>query len=121
MEHLSRRTTNAVDVLFVVSEATVIGIQTAGRIAQTTKELPIAVKRVRLVLNRVPPTGLTIEVAERIEDAGLEVAGEIPLDDAILVRAASGHSLSELPRENGMFIAVRDILTQELNVPVTTG
>jgi len=121
MEHLSRRTTNAVDVLFTVTEATVIGADTARRIAELARALPIAVKRIVVVLNRVPSAGISDEVRARLEAAQIEVVGEIPLDEEVLAAAAAGRPLRELPRENSMFAAVRSILSQELNVPVTTG
>jgi len=121
MEHLSRRTTNAVDVLFVVTEATIIGVDTAKRIGDLARSLPIAVKRIAVVLNRVPSSGVSDEVRRRLDAAELEVVGEIPLDEAILVSAASGETLRELPRENGMFAAVRDIVSEELHIPVATG
>ncbi len=121
MEHLSRRTDSTIDLLVIVTEPTIVSIDTAARIAQMAEELPIAVKRTAVVLNRASPIGITPDVRERIEDAGLEVAGEIPLNDGILSSSMSGTSLLELPEENGMFIAVREILARELNVPATAG
>jgi CO dehydrogenase maturation factor len=121
MEHLSRRTTNAVDVLFVVTEATVIGADTAARIAVLARGLPIAVKRVVVVLNRVTPAGISPEVQERLDAAELEVVGEIPMDHEILLAAASGQPLRQLSRENPMFATVRDILARELNLSVAAG
>ena len=73
------------------------------------------------MLNRVPPSGVSAEVRRRLEAAGLDVVGEIPLDEDILISAASGQTLRELLRENGMFAAVRDILSKELHIPVATG
>ena len=121
MEHLSRRTTNRVDVLFIVTEPTVIGADTARRIAELARSLPIAVKRIAVVLNRVPSAGVSPQVRERLEAAELDVVGEIPLDEGILTGAASGQSLLQLTRENGMFAAVRGILAKELSIPVATG
>lgn len=118
MEHLSRRTTNAVDVLFVVTEATVIGAETAARIAALARSLPIAVKRVVVVLNRVTPAGISPEVQARLDAAQLDVVGQIPMDDQILMSAASGRSLRQLPRENPMLATVRDILARELTLSV---
>jgi len=105
----------------VVTEATVIGVGTAQRISTLARSLPIAVKRVAVVLNRVPPSGISDEVRRRLEAAEVEVVGEIPLDEDILINAASGQTLRELPRENGMFAAVRGILCKELKIPVATG
>ena len=121
MEHLSRRTTNSVDVLFVVTEATVIGVDTAARIRDLARSLPIAVKRVAVVLNRVPSVGVSPEVQSRLDGAELDVVGTIGLDEEILISAGSGQSLLELPRENPMFSTVREILSKELKIPVAAG
>ena len=52
LEHLSRRTTRDVDVLFIVSDATVRGITTAGRVAALLGELETKVGRHYLIVNR---------------------------------------------------------------------
>jgi CO dehydrogenase maturation factor len=52
MEHLSRRTTNNVDVLCIAAEATPIGVITAQRIVELAGRLPISVKRVGVIWNR---------------------------------------------------------------------
>ncbi len=45
MEHLSRRTTKNMDVLFVVSDASKIGVQTAGRIKELARGMEIKIGR----------------------------------------------------------------------------
>ncbi len=52
LEHLSRRTTRDVDVLFIVSDATVRGITTAGRVAALLSELDTKVGAHYLIVNR---------------------------------------------------------------------
>ncbi len=52
LEHLSRRTTRDVDVLFIVSDATIRGITTAGRVAALLGELETKVGRHYLIVNR---------------------------------------------------------------------
>jgi CO dehydrogenase maturation factor len=118
MEHLSRRTNSAIDLLLVITEPTILGIDTAARISRMADELPIAVKRSAVVLNRVAPTGVSPEARQRIEDAGLEVTGEIPLDDEVMARSMTHASLRELPEENDVFAAVKDILIRELKLPI---
>ncbi|GAB4537576.1 MAG: AAA family ATPase [Thermodesulfovibrionia bacterium] len=53
MEHLSRRTTQDVDILFVVSDPSKKGILTAKRINELVDELQLKVKRRMLIINRV--------------------------------------------------------------------
>ena len=68
LEHLSRRTTRDVDVLFIVSDATVRGITTAGRVAALLGELETRVGRHYLIVNRAAQ-GLSpeLEAADRRE------------------------------------------------------
>ena len=53
LEHLSRRTTQDTDLLLIISDSSVRGIMTAGRIGELVKELKLNVKRPVLIVNRV--------------------------------------------------------------------
>ena len=53
LEHLSRRTTQDTDLLLIISDSSVRGIMTAGRIGELVKELKLNVKRSVLIVNRV--------------------------------------------------------------------
>ncbi|NQT51876.1 AAA family ATPase [bacterium] len=117
MEHLSRRTDSTVDLLLIVTEPTVVGIETARRVAVMGDELPVAVRRTVVLLNRTSPLGLIPEVRERIEKAHLHIVGEIPLNDGILASSMSGTPLLQLPDDNTFYATVRHILAQELNLP----
>ena len=116
MEHLSRRTNNRVDLLVVVTEATVIGADTARRIAELAHTLPIPVTRAVLALNRVPAAGVSPQVRQRLGAIGLDVVAEIPLDEQVLACSASGNSMLELPKDNRMYASVCDVLAREAGV-----
>jgi len=118
MEHLSRRTTTGVDLLVIVTEPTVVGVDTARRISALIKTLPIAVRRSVVLANRVPPEGISQTVRARIDGIGLPLVGEIPADEAIVESASSGRSLLELPKDNAVYAGVRDILARELKLNV---
>jgi len=53
MEHLSRRTTHKVDLLLIVSDPTVKGIQTAKRIDDLVDDLQLEIDMRRVIINRV--------------------------------------------------------------------
>jgi CO dehydrogenase maturation factor len=57
MEHLSRRTTQNVDALLVVSDLSQVGLQAAGRIRDLARKLQLKVGHSYLVLNRVQEKG----------------------------------------------------------------
>jgi CO dehydrogenase maturation factor len=44
MEHISRLTTNNIDLLLIVSDPSRRGIQAAARILELTQELPLNIK-----------------------------------------------------------------------------
>ena len=57
MEHLSRRTTNDVDLLIIAFESTIIGVHTANRITELIDKLPIKIKDRIYVMCKVPAKG----------------------------------------------------------------
>jgi CO dehydrogenase maturation factor len=114
MEHLSRRTDGAVDLLLIVTEPTVVGAETAARIADLARKMRIRVGRKAIVLNRVPPEGVSDAVRGQLEAIGLDVVGKIPQDGEVSRCSADGQSLLELSPESPMLGIVRDVLDREL-------
>jgi len=80
MEHLSRKTTQNIDCMFIVSDSSVRGVRAAGRIAKVVDELETRVEEKHLILNRtcnsIPQT-----IEEAVESEGLTLLCEIPEDD----------------------------------------
>jgi CO dehydrogenase maturation factor len=95
MEHLSRRTTQNVDLLVVVTDATVRGVKAAAGIVKLAGELQINVGRALLVVNRVagelPPA-----LRSALDEVPLELAAVIPADPALAEFDANGRPLVEL-------------------------
>ena len=54
LEHISRRTLLSVDYLLIVSDCTVRGVRTAGRISALADEVALPAKQRGLIVNRVP-------------------------------------------------------------------
>jgi len=95
MEHLSRRTTHAVDLLLIVSDPTVRGVKTADRIHRLVDELDLDVKARVLIINRVSgdETGDLVPLAEGF---GLRVAGLVPQDRRIFENDLAGRGICGL-------------------------
>jgi CO dehydrogenase maturation factor len=111
LEHLSRRTTQNVDLLLVVSDPTMRGLATAERVAQLIEELRTHVGHVRLIVNRVPTDEsgqpiLSPELEQSVSERKLELAGVIPVDPIVAEFDAVGRPLIELPRESAARRAV---------------
>lgn len=108
MEHLSRRTTRDVDVLFIMSDVTALGITTASRIKKLSEDLNLVVGKTYLVLNEVKnsvPDG----IMNQIRQQQLNFVGAVPTDALIEEYALEGRSLFELPSDSAAFKAVRAI------------
>jgi CO dehydrogenase maturation factor len=109
MEHLSRRTTRAADILFLVSDHSVRGVESGARIAELAKELKLDVKEMGFVINRVPGE-IDPVIRKKVEEKGLPLLGSIPEDDRIKRFDLEGKSLLELPDDNQVTVAVREMV-----------
>jgi CO dehydrogenase maturation factor len=115
MEHLSRRTTHRVNMLLIVSDPSVRGIQTAKRIHELVAELRLEIDRCVVVINRVSGdegTGL-IRLAD---ESGMKVAGVVPQDPEIADFDLRGKPVFRLPDDSRALQAFSGILGS-LNIP----
>ncbi len=106
MEHLSRRTTNNVDLLCIVAEPTAVGDLTARRIFELAKQLPISVKEIGVIWNRT-------ESSKKLEE--IETFGHIPDDKTIFDASMQGKTIFDLEENSAALSAVRKILESKLN------
>jgi CO dehydrogenase maturation factor len=113
MEHLSRRTTRAADILFLVSDHSVRGVESGARIAELAKELKLDVKEMGFVINRVPGT-MDPVIRKKVEEKGLPIFGSIPEDDQIKRFDLEGRSLLDLPDDNPVTRAVGEMVERIL-------
>lgn len=105
MEHLSRRTTNNVDLLLIVAEPGHVGKVTAKRIFELVRKLPIEVRQIGIIWNRT-------ELADSVE--GVETFGCVPYDKAVLDAAMQGKTVLDLDMNTPAFAAVRSILESKI-------
>ncbi len=113
MEHLSRRTTQNVDGLFIISDHSVKGIRTVARIRDLASELKLVVKRQLIVINFVP-TKLDPLVTEELDRLGIEPITTIPLDEEVHEYDLKLKSLLDLPDTSKAARAVNDLMTSLL-------
>jgi CO dehydrogenase maturation factor len=111
LEHLSRRTTQNVDVMLVVTDKSKRGMLTAQRIGQLADELEIKFQDLYLVLNRVN-TENKEEILKKAKETGLEMVGVIHEDDEVTQYDIEGRPLVELPDESNTVKAVSGILSR---------
>jgi CO dehydrogenase maturation factor len=99
MEHISRLTTNNVDILLVVSDASIRGIETAGRINSLVGELKVRAQKRYLIVNQ-SREGVTDSLEKAIIKHGLNLAGTIPKDDVLYDFDMAGNPTVTLPDDN---------------------
>jgi CO dehydrogenase maturation factor len=99
MEHISRLTTKNVDLLLIVADTSRRGLQAGLRINKLASELNIGVAKSYLIVNQAK-TDLPDEVKTIISDDGLELAGIIPLDDAVYEYDLKGKPTIEIAEES---------------------
>jgi CO dehydrogenase maturation factor len=112
MEHLSRRTTRDVDLLLIVSDATLAGARASRRIADLVAELKLPVKRIAVVVDGAEE--MAEPVSRILTGDGLRLAGFVPHDPLIVEQELAAGSLLELPDEAPAVRAVRAMLAREL-------
>jgi len=92
MEHLSRRTVQDIDYLLVLSDPSIRGIKTAGRISRLLQELKTRVKEQYLILNRLHSSP-SEPMINAIEDERLTLFYSIPEDKDLLKMDQRGVSI----------------------------
>jgi len=109
MEHLSRHTTQDVDVLFILSDPSLVGVRSAIRIRDIARQLELKINDIRLVVNRSPES-LPDRLISEIESAGLVLAGTVPPSDEIQEYELEERPLLTMPAESEVVRAVRSII-----------
>jgi len=113
LEHLSRRTTENIDQLFIISNHSVKGVRTVARIRELITELKLDVKRLSVVVNFAPTT-LDSYFVKELERLGIEPIATIPLDDEIYKYDLEQRSLLDLPDTSKAVRAVDKLMNTVL-------
>jgi CO dehydrogenase maturation factor len=110
MEHLSRRTTNDVDLLCIVTEPTYIGRITAKRITALADQLPVSIKHMGIIWNKADST---IEAGHEVE--GIDNLGTVPFDPVVAEASQRNKSIFELGDNSKALFAIKELLDGSLS------
>ena len=113
MEHLSRRTTEHVDELLIVSDHSMKGVRTVPRIQELVRELKLDVKRQSVVINMVPD-GIDRLLSEELARLGIVPAATIPRDAEVYEADLKRQSLLDLSEMSRAVKAVNELMTRLL-------
>jgi CO dehydrogenase maturation factor len=113
LEHLSRKTTNNVDIMLIISDPSARGILSASRINTLIDELTIKVKKTFLIINRLdgPPDKRLLKI---VKDSGFDDLLTVDNDLKINNTELNGESIFALPRKSISFSQVKKILLKIL-------
>lgn len=113
MEHLSRRTTQNVNALLIISDHSVKGVRTVGRIKELVSELKLAVRRQFVIINFVP-TNLDPLITQELDRLRIEPEATIPLDEEIYQYDLKQNPLLDLPDTSKAVRAIGDLMANIL-------
>jgi len=116
MEHISRLTTNNIDILLTVADSSIRGIETTSRINKLVDELKVKVKKKYLIINQARD-GLNDSLKEAVEKFGLDLAGTIPKDDDLYDFDMKGNPTCSLPDDNPAMSAAWSIFDKIIEKP----
>ena len=114
LEHLSRCTTQDVDVLLIVSNGLPVSLQAASRIRELTKRLALRIGGQYLVLNDVDLADMARNEA-KAQQTGLELLGVVPSDSRLRQLSRQGEPLTQLAADSAARGSLREILEAALS------
>ena len=113
MEHISRLTTNNIDILLIVSDSSRRGILSAGRISDLTDNLGVNIGKKYFIINQGKKN--QEETLNKMADEyNLELAGIIPEDDKIREFDLNGRPTIELDMNSQAVISAQKIFDKIL-------
>lgn len=115
MEHLSRRTTQNIDELLLVSDHSVKGLRAVARIRELAAELKLIVKRESVIINLVPDGGIDPLLSKEIERLGITAAATIPVDEEVKKYDLEQKPLFDLPDTSQAVVAVNKLMDRLLS------
>jgi CO dehydrogenase maturation factor len=113
MEHLSRRTTQNIDYLLIISDPTYRSILTAVRINKLVKNLDTRVKEKYLILNRCPET-IPDEIQKVIDEEGMKLLCTLPKDESLLDMEYHAKPLWEIASDLNAYKQISNMLKKLL-------
>jgi len=113
MEHLSRRTTQNIEDLLIISNSTPIGIITASRIRDLVNELELHINNIHLIIDRVNGE-LNKTTKELIKKQNLNLLGTIPEDRILNEYSFNEKSIFKLPSDSTAFLAINALIKKLL-------
>ncbi len=114
MEHLSRRTTQNIDELLIISDHSVKGVRTVARIRDLVTELKLTVKRQSVIINFTPDK-LDPLVSKELARLEIDRIATVPFDNEVYEYGLKLKPLLDLPDTSKAVRAVSDLMAKLFN------
>ena len=111
MEHLSRRTSGRVDMLYLITDYSLRGLRALRRIHEMLGGLKLKVESMGIVVTRAPET-LGDAFMNEVREIGVPVVGIIPDDPSLLDFDMEKRSLLELPDSSPSVVATDSLMKE---------
>ena len=109
MEHLSRRTTQNIDELILVSDHSVKGVRAVAHIKELVSELKLDVKRESVIIN-MTANGIGPLIAKELDRLEIIPATTIPVDEEVRRCDLEIKPLLELPDTSQAVMAINSLM-----------
>jgi CO dehydrogenase maturation factor len=119
MEHLSRRTTQNIDEMLLVSDHSIKGLRAVARIRDLIKELRLVVKRESIIINMVPGR-IDPLLKQEMDRLGMKPAAIIPVDEELKKYDLGQKPLFQLPDTSKAVAAVNEFIKRLLKAEIIT-
>jgi len=100
VEHLGRKTAEAVDLMIIVVEPGLKSLETAERIKRLAND--IGIEKILCVVNKVSSTEEEEFVKDKLDELGIKVIGSIPHDPAVIKADMEGKALVNYPESEAL-------------------
>ncbi len=110
MEHLSRRTTNDVDVLIAILNPTAPSLRAAKRIVALSRELPIKIGHIAVLVNRVGPNGVPAAIEDELATLDAIRLTDVPNDPDVEEAGAIGEDAFSVPETSPVLSAAKTVV-----------
>jgi CO dehydrogenase maturation factor len=113
MEHLSRRTTQNIDELLLVSDHSVKGVRAIAHIKELVTELKLVVKRESVIINLVPDS-IDPLLTREMDRLGIAPTTTIPVDEELRKFDLEQKPLFDMPDTAKSVLAVKNLMDKLL-------
>jgi CO dehydrogenase maturation factor len=114
MEHLSRRTTQNVDELLLISDHSIKGVRTLTRLRDLVADLKLKVKRQSVIINLVPGE-MEPAIKEELSRLKIEPTAVIPYDETVYKCDIEMKSLLDISPDSRAVKAVDSLMARLLS------